>query len=171
MSPAGPPVFVHCNLCLLAFLTAAFSLLSLGEFLTRSEARKRQIQYDRAAEKASATSSSFASYLMTVREVLPSGVVLRTHIDPTFVGSLGRFMSHSCDGGNVRRCIVRRSGSLLPLVALVTSRSINIGEELSFQYGDTSEVDDVGYAHLKTRRPCFCGKRECAGFLPYEDVL
>ncbi|GJP68872.1 hypothetical protein CLOP_g25520 [Closterium sp. NIES-67] len=70
-------------------------------------------------------------FLFTLREHLPSGAVLRTHIDPSRIGSLGRFMNHQCGGGNVARVVVRQAGCLLPAVGLVARREIASGEELT----------------------------------------
>ncbi|CAI5512956.1 unnamed protein product [Closterium sp. Naga37s-1] len=75
---------------------------------------------------------------------LPSGAVLRTQIDPSRMGSLGRFMSHECGGGNVARVVVRQAGCLLPAVGLVARREVRQGEELTFSYGDVGEGEGEG---------------------------
>ncbi|CAI5961605.1 unnamed protein product [Closterium sp. NIES-64] len=78
-------------------------------------------------------------FLFTLREHLPSGAILRTQIDPSRMGSLGRFMSHECGGGNVARVVVRQAGCLLPAVGLVARREVRQGEELTFSYGGVGE--------------------------------
>jgi histone-lysine N-methyltransferase SETMAR len=45
-----------------------------------------------------------------VREVLPSGLALRSSIDATLVGNVARFLNHACDGGNLQ--VGGRSGPL-----------------------------------------------------------
>ncbi|CAI5515474.1 unnamed protein product [Closterium sp. Naga37s-1] len=87
-----------------------------GEVVSGGEASARQALYDAAA-----------------------GAVLRTQIDPSRMGSLGRFMSHECGGGNVARVVVRQAGCLLPAVGLVARREVRQGEELTFSYGGVGE--------------------------------
>lgn len=57
-----------------------------------------------------------------------SGLVLRTSIDATRKGNIARFFNHACDGGNLAPVALRRSGQLLPAVALVAARNIEVLE-------------------------------------------
>ncbi|KAL9663627.1 hypothetical protein QQ045_019018 [Rhodiola kirilowii] len=74
-----------------------------GELLTTNEARRRQAIYDQCSKNCQSSSA-----LLVVREHLPSGkACLRINIDATKVGNVGRFINHSCDGGNLSTVIVR----------------------------------------------------------------
>ncbi|CAI5977544.1 unnamed protein product [Closterium sp. NIES-65] len=89
----------------------AFICQYAGEVVSAGEASARQALYDAAG----------------------------LHIDPSRMGSLGRFMSHECGGGNVARVVVRQAGCLLPAVGLVARREVRQGEELTFSYGGVGE--------------------------------
>ncbi|XP_022983826.1 histone-lysine N-methyltransferase SUVR3 isoform X2 [Cucurbita maxima] len=128
------------------------------ELLTTGESRRRQKIYD-----ARAKGGRFTSSLLVVREHLPSGnACLRTNIDATWIGNVGRFVNHSCDGGNLVTRLVRSTGVMLPRLCFYASRSISKDEELTFSYGDI-RVNPEG---LK----CFCGSSCCLGTLPSENT-
>ncbi|PNH02938.1 Histone-lysine N-methyltransferase SUVR3 [Tetrabaena socialis] len=119
--------------------------------------------------------------LLVLREVLPSGLVLRTNIDATRLGNVARFFNHSCDGGSLELVVVRRRGSLLPAVALFAAHDISPAEELTFAYGPPTS----GRAAAASGRPgeerqqqqqqlerpqqrCLCGSSACLGLMPNE---
>ncbi|XP_047332487.1 histone-lysine N-methyltransferase SUVR3 [Impatiens glandulifera] len=129
-----------------------------GELLTTKEARRRQENYDELASK-----SQFSAALLVIREHLPSGkACMRINIDATRIGNVGRFINHSCDGGNLSTVIVRCSGALLPRLCFFASRDIQEDEELSFSYGET-RIRSNGLS-------CFCGSSCCSGTLPSENT-
>ncbi|XP_030517630.2 histone-lysine N-methyltransferase SUVR3 [Rhodamnia argentea] len=129
-----------------------------GELLTTKEARARQKEYDELA-----TSRGFSSALLVVREHLPSGkACLRINIDATKVGNVGRFINHSCDGGNLSTVLVRSTGALLPRLCFFASKDIQQGEELTFSYGEI---------RLRSNGlQCCCGASTCLGILPSEHT-
>ena len=118
--------------------------------------------------------------MQVVRQHLPSQqLALRFNIDATKRGNAARFINHRCGDPNTTLVIVWRSGSLLPVVAVVARVNIKMGEEITFSYGDGLSVDDVpetasGQApgHCKpkgdacTSQPCLCGSSYCKGFMP-----
>jgi hypothetical protein len=55
-----------------------------------------------------------------------SGLVVRVNIDATLVANAARFINHACDGGNLQAVLVRRSGCLVPAVALFVARHEHI---------------------------------------------
>jgi len=126
--------------------------------LTTKEARVRQKEYDELA-----LSRGFSSALLVVREHLPSGkACLRINIDTTKVGNVGRFINHSCDGGNLSTVLVRSTGALLPRLCFFASKDIREGEELSFSYGEI---------RLRSNGlQCYCGASNCFGILPSEHT-
>ncbi|XP_011363040.1 histone-lysine N-methyltransferase SETMAR, partial [Pteropus vampyrus] len=64
----------------------------------------------------------------------------------------------------------------VPKLALFAARDISPGEELSYDYSgrflngtdsDAEDRQDDG----TPRKPCYCGARSCAAFLPYDSSL
>ncbi|GAB4857235.1 hypothetical protein Ancab_015142 [Ancistrocladus abbreviatus] len=129
-----------------------------GELLTTKEARRRQTMYDELA-----SSGQFSHALLVVREHLPSRkACFRINIDATRIGNVARFINHSCDGGNLSTVLVRSSGALLPRICFFASRDVQVGEELTFSYGNT---------RLKSEGlQCFCDSFCCFGILPSENT-
>eukprot|EP00897_Mesotaenium_endlicherianum_P009942 jgi/Mesen1/8977/ME000056S08386 len=139
----------------------AFVCEYAGELLTTQEAKARHALYDALAGRA--TSSAKSKYLMVVKEHLPSGELsLRTNIDPTYIGNVGRFINHSCDGGNLLPCIIRSTSYPIPRVGFFARRFIHTNEELTYSYGQ------VEIGALKQLSKCVCGLSACSGFLPSE---
>mmetsp|Transcript_18306 Transcript_18306/g.42621 ORF Transcript_18306/g.42621 Transcript_18306/m.42621 type:complete len:168 (-) Transcript_18306:75-578(-) len=62
---------------------------------------------------------------------------LVSYIDARWVGSVGRFLNHSCEP-NLEALTVR-IGHLKPRVAFFATRDILKGEELTYDYGSPSE--------------------------------
>uniref|UniRef100_A0A7N1A9L3 Histone-lysine N-methyltransferase SUVR3 n=1 Tax=Kalanchoe fedtschenkoi TaxID=63787 RepID=A0A7N1A9L3_KALFE len=128
-----------------------------GELLNTNEARRRQAMYDQHSKNGQPSSA-----LLVVREHLPSGkACLRINIDATRIGNVGRFINHSCDGGNLSTVIIRSSGTLLPHLCFFASTDIEEGDELMFSYG-TISLRSNGLE-------CFCGSSSCSGerFIPW----
>ena len=132
-----------------------------GELLSSSEAKHR---------RASAAASD-PNYLMLVNERRLGGdgdgspCSLRTIIDPTLRGNVGRFLNHSCRPNLMHQAV--RTGSVVPRVAFFCLRDIAVGEELTFRYGD--DGDDGAAAAMPAAagsRRCECGEAGCRGFLP-----
>ena len=113
------------------------------------------------------------SCMQVVREWLPScNACLRINVDATSRGNAAHFFSHSCDGGNLAIVLVRRRGSLIPLLAMFARRDIKGGEELTFSYGVSRSARSSVFkdAFGRTRRLCFCGASQCTGLLPAAPV-
>ncbi|KAL0288992.1 UNVERIFIED_CONTAM: Histone-lysine N-methyltransferase SUVR3 [Sesamum radiatum] len=47
---------------------------------------------------------------------------MRINIDAMRIGSIARFINHSCDGGNLDTVIMRSFGALLPCICFFTSK-------------------------------------------------
>ena len=164
----------------------AFVCEYAGELIS-SEQTRRRLKRRRAeaaeAETCRGGGAYVKNYVMTVREHLISGRVLRTTIDPTEVGNVARFINHACRPNLVQHLV--RVGSLVPRVALFACREIASGEELTMYYGDyhvaaaSSEPPPsrtsggpcggpaVGMTAGMTR--CLCGEVCCRGFLPFDS--
>ncbi|GLJ36041.1 hypothetical protein SUGI_0723140 [Cryptomeria japonica] len=137
----------------------AFVCEYAGEFLTTTEAKKRQRHYD----EANMNKHKYSCALLVIREHLPSGqACLRLNVDATIIGNVARFINHSCDGGNLFLTLVRSSGSILPRPCLFASRDISAGEELAFSYGVAGKNSKA--------LTCFCMSPACFGVLPSEST-
>ncbi|KAL1511796.1 hypothetical protein AB1Y20_005082 [Prymnesium parvum] len=130
----------------------AFVCEYAGELLSSGEAACRRARRGAAC-----------NYILTVREHLPGGQVVRTTIDPTDAGNVGRFINHSCDP-NLRAFVVR-AGSLVPRVALFAVRDIEELQELTMFYGDGAGSTATPLA-TAGRTKCLCAEPCCTGFLP-----
>ncbi|XP_066145114.1 probable histone-lysine N-methyltransferase set-23 [Euwallacea fornicatus] len=85
---------------------------------------------------------------------------LRTFIDPTFYGNIGRYVNHSCEPNCVMISV--RVNDNIPVLALFASKDIAIGQELSYNYGMTEMSENRKLDKTK----CLCGSTKCTGFLP-----
>ncbi|CAH1265907.1 SETMAR [Branchiostoma lanceolatum] len=139
-----------------------------GEVLGLEEARKRTQNMKQED----------MNYILTLREHIAGGRIVETHVDPTYIGNVGRYINHSC-APNLLMLPVRVD-SEVPKLALFAGRDIEIGEELSFDYsGEYGNVEKQGQLQKATEKtidssklkPCFCGSKMCAGFLPFDPSL
>ncbi|MGE3535876.1 MAG: SET domain-containing protein [Candidatus Tectimicrobiota bacterium] len=74
----------------------------------------------------------------------------RYDIDGQSLENTARYINHSCDPN----CEIEKVGEQIWILAL---RDIQIGEELSFNYGyDAQEYEKF---------PCHCGARVCCGYI------
>ena len=78
-------------------------------------------------------------------------------VDATKKGGLARFANHCCEPNCYTR-IVKVGGK--PRIALYSKRSIEAGEEITYDYKFDREEDGSA-----ARIPCQCGARRCSGFL------
>jgi histone-lysine N-methyltransferase SETMAR len=120
-----------------------------------------------------------ANYQMSVVEHSSNGLMLRTNLDPTACGNVGRFINHSCQP-NLTTALVR-AGSFVPRVAFFCLRDIDAGEELTFYYGDGEHLGPSGSSRdvlrrqmsrvEEGRRRCLCGAPDCIEYLPHDLSL
>lgn len=139
------------------------------------------ISYGEAKLRTKKSGKTGKNYLLVLKEHVTGGKVLRTHIDATAHGNVARFMNHSCEP-NMHTFPVRVN-SPVPRLCLIASRDIDLGEELTFSYGDTACEDDQNQtnahqngkhknrAFLMPRTNCLCGSRNCTGYLPFDECL
>lgn len=105
------------------------------------------------------------NYILVFKEHFSDGRLVCTCLDPTRIGNVGRFINHSC-GPNLDAFAIRICGYQYPRVAFFAARDINIGDELTFSYQDSTSLQDDG----SDCKPCFCGHTNCKKWLPYEPV-
>ena len=163
-----------------------------GEILTQEMAQVR----------AKALRELDHNYILAIREHLAmsghENQPLVTFIDPTFIGSIGRFLNHSC-APNLYMVPCRVDNNI-PRAALFALRDIEPGEELTYDYSgdinvgrsseetdlkenDLSDTSDSGPEINKTRKEsknkeqkikrkqCCCGNDICKGLLPHDPTL
>jgi histone-lysine N-methyltransferase SETMAR len=135
-----------------------------GEIVSTAEAAER-----RAARAATRPANQYIMCL--VEHVGSPRRALRTTIDPTERGNVGRYLNHSCEPNLLSRVV--RVGSLVPRLAFFTRRDVDAGEELTFAYGAadsdvTPSVPQQQPAAERARRPCRCGASVCTGWLPFD---
>uniref|UniRef100_A0A8C6QXW3 Histone-lysine N-methyltransferase SETMAR n=1 Tax=Nannospalax galili TaxID=1026970 RepID=A0A8C6QXW3_NANGA len=114
------------------------------------------------------------NYIIAIREHVYNGQVMETFVDPTYIGNIGRFLSHSCEPNLLM--IPVRIDSMVPKLALFAAKDILPAEELSYDYSGrflnlVGSKDKERIDHGKLRKPCHCGARSCAAFLPYDSSL
>ena len=113
--------------------------------------------------------------MLVVREWAGSRLAQLTIVDPTVIGNIGRYLNHSCRPNC--RLVPVRTASLVPHLALFTSRQVAAGEELTFDYGEPGGggggegVLRPGGGAALGRTFCRCGAAECRGHLPYDAEL
>ncbi|XP_077619846.1 histone-lysine N-methyltransferase SETMAR [Crocuta crocuta] len=114
------------------------------------------------------------NYIIAVREHVYSGQVIETFVDPAYIGNIGRFLNHSCEPNLLM--IPVRIDSMVPKLALFAAKDILPEEELSYDYSgrflnlmDSEDKERLDQG--KIRKPCYCGARLCAAFLPYDSSL
>lgn len=107
----GNPYMMHMRCCSHAFV---------GEIITQEETERRGIVYDKL-------NRSFIFALNTLQS-----------LDATRKGNKAKFINHNKDDGNLVPRIMQVNGD--HKVALIAKRAINVGEELSFDYGYSKQA-------------------------------
>jgi histone-lysine N-methyltransferase SETMAR len=122
-----------------------------GEIISLHEAKNRtksQTEYE-------------MNYILTVKEHCKNGV-LRTYVDPSKYGNIGRYINHSCEP-NLTMVPVRVD-NMVPKICLFAVRDIEVLEELSFSYGTLN-------SQRKSSKICCCVSNNCTGFMPFDEEL
>jgi len=149
-----------------------------GQTLSARRARK----IFRAHDRARARNDTSPFFLMSVREEVGAASARRTirsFIDARWVGSVGRFINHSCAPCLEARTV--RIGHVTPRVAFFATRAIASGEEISYSYGEPGDERAIalpcslpqlvrqaapGGDAGSTPVPCLCGSTACRRVLP-----
>ncbi|KAI5093678.1 histone-lysine N-methyltransferase SETMAR, partial [Silurus meridionalis] len=126
-----------------------------GEVIGFEEARRRQLSQ----------TPEDKNYIIAVQEHGGSQGLGVTFVDPAFMGNVGRFLNHSCHPNLIMMPV--RVHSVVPRLALFSSRDIEPGEELTFDYSGGHTEKRVGAGDLQ-RKVCLCAEQNCTGFLPLD---
>lgn len=127
-----------------------------GEVITDAEATRRE----------NTSSKSKASYLFTLDKFAESeGIQDPYVVDGEFMGGPTIFMNHSCDP-NCRMYVVsyNKNDPRVYDLAFFAHRDIPAGEELTFHYLDSDDVEAVEEPGEGTV-PCLCGTAKCRKWL------
>jgi len=148
--------------------------LGMGQFVVcyAGEVLGIEVAQTRASRQ---TSDGAANYIIVVREhggEKNSPVV--TVVDPTVVGNLGRYINHSCNPNLVM--VPVRTDCMVPHLALFASREVMPGEEVTFDYGGNSDIEEsvktgVEGENMDKRIKCLCKSDRCRGYLPFDPTL
>jgi len=125
-----------------------------GEIITENEA---SIRYKKNAKVGR------MNYIFAINEHFGEKNI-RTYIDPTFYGNIGRYLNHSCEP-NCSMVVIRINDNI-PILGLFACRDIEVGEELSYSYG-SSLVENCYSTDNSVR--CLCGAALCKKILPYDS--
>lgn len=122
-----------------------------GEIITQDEASNRYRYYKRNNE---------VNYIFCIKEQI-GDKILKTFIDPTRYGNLGRYINHSCEPNS--KPIAIRTTEMIPFLAIFANQNIAINSEITYDYG-CDNTDYLGSA--VSRKNCFCMTKTCKQYLP-----
>lgn len=88
---------------------------------------------------------------------------IKTYIDPTNFGNIGRYINHSCNPNC--KLIPIRVNSPVPRLCIFAAKDIDRNCELTFDYGDGSLGFDV--STTSAQKICLCGSQLCRKYLPF----
>lgn len=123
-----------------------------------------------ATEREGASSKAKASYLYSLDKFAMSEGIAKEAIlvvDGEFMGGPSKFMNHSCEP-NCRQYTVsyNKHDPFIYDLAFFACRFIPAGEELTFDYLDKDEDDDVEESdRSEGAQPCLCGSAKCRKWL------
>ncbi|CAI5767500.1 histone-lysine N-methyltransferase SETMAR [Podarcis lilfordi] len=133
------------------------------------------LSFGEACRRIQSQTSSDSNYIIAVREHFCDGQIMETFVDPTYIGNVGRFLNHSCEPNLFM--VPVRVDSMVPKLPLFAIRDICANEELSYDYSgryhnSSPEKDQEELQQVKvSKKPCYCGAKLCANFLPYDSSL
>lgn len=102
------------------------------------------------------------NYIFCINEHFGEATV-KTYIDPTNFGNIGRYINHSCDP-NCKLTPIRVN-SPIPRLCIFAAKDIDKNCELTFDYGDGSLGFDV--SRTSVQKICLCGSEVCRKYLPF----
>ncbi|GFR00739.1 histone-lysine N-methyltransferase SETMAR [Trichonephila clavata] len=109
-------------------------------------------------------SSGESNYIYVIKEHISNNKCIKTIIDPTFVGNVGRYLNHSCSPNLFS--VPVRVGSMIPKVCFFAKENILPLVELTYNYGEKCTADGNS---SKCARKCQCQSLNCCGYLPFVD--
>lgn len=138
----------------------AFICEYAGEILTINEATRR----DNINVKCKKMNYIFCLNEISLLKDEANKQSVKTLIDPTYKGNIGRYLNHSCSPNC--EIISVRVDSIIPKIGIFANRIILPMEELTFSYG-TVDVNQV----TENLRLCHCQSLNCKKYLPNLSFL
>ena len=134
----------------------------VGEVITEAEAELRGEDYDRKVRSRFLSSDAHQgiTYLFDLDFFKADGQDETGNlfcVDAMHYGNVSRFFNHSCNPNVAIYTVVRSGDNRVYDLAIFASRHIRPYEELCFDYKTKKGV--------KVRQQCFCGERNCRGWL------
>uniref|UniRef100_A0A6P7FYP5 Probable histone-lysine N-methyltransferase set-23 n=1 Tax=Diabrotica virgifera virgifera TaxID=50390 RepID=A0A6P7FYP5_DIAVI len=126
-----------------------------GEVLTETEAKTRFELYKELYKM---------NYILCVNEIFDR-YKLKTFIDPTIYGNIGRYINHSCNP-NCKLVIVKENNAM-PIIAIFANKNLEPETEITYDYGE-EQRDNSEHCSIK---PCFCNESNCRKYLPLDLSL
>lgn len=126
-----------------------------GEIISDREASERF----RSQEK-----KNIMNYIFSVRETFGTNVI-KTYIDPSVFGNIGRYINHSCDPNS--EIIPVRVNSIIPKLGVFAKKDIKMDEEITFDYGDGQLGFSPSDETVGKKKRCLCDFVNCRKYLPF----
>nr|CAD7199982.1 unnamed protein product [Timema douglasi] len=135
-------------------LTGKFICEYAGEIIGLEEAKRRSQNY-----------KDQMNYIFVLNEHLANGSVVKTCVDPTSLGNIGRYINHSCRPNAA--IVPVRVDCPVPKLCIFATRTISPCEEITFDYSGGEETPSTPLG----RKPCHCHAQNCKGYLPFDQSL
>lgn len=122
-----------------------------GEIIDSTEARRR-------------SNTDHENYIFVINEHF-SDHIIKTVIDATIIGNIGRYINHSCQPNCM--IIPVRIDSLIPRLAIFAIKNIRTNDEITYHYGG----EESSLQNSSSTVKCLCESLNCNGYLPSKSGL
>ncbi|PSN49279.1 Histone-lysine N-methyltransferase SETMAR [Blattella germanica] len=129
-----------------------------GEVITLDEAKRR-----------SKGGIGNMNYIFVLNEYLSENRVIKTCVDPSVIGNIGRYINHSCQPNSL--IVPVRTNFPIPKLCIFALKVIKTDEEITFDYGGGNVSSSTEIESGDRRKPCFCGTPVCKQFLPFDETI
>ncbi|XP_063926121.1 probable histone-lysine N-methyltransferase set-23 [Zophobas morio] len=124
-----------------------------GEVITRDDAHKRFKKYQEM--------NFNHNYIFCINENFGDRNI-KTFVDPTFYGNIGRYINHSCDPNCL--LVPVRVEDEVPKLCIFAKEKIEVMNELTFDYGE-------GDGNISEKKKCLCMSHKCRKYLPFDGTI
>ncbi|XP_018580179.1 probable histone-lysine N-methyltransferase set-23 [Anoplophora glabripennis] len=128
-----------------------------GEIITENQA---------FARFSSNSEQNKMNYIFCIKEHFGEKEV-KTFIDPSHYGNLGRYINHSCEP-NCKLYVVRINDAM-PVLGIFANEDIKENSEITYNYGEGDlGIDNCG---KYVKKKCLCNSQGCRKYLPFDVSL
>lgn len=106
------------------------------------------------------------NYIFCIKEHFGEKIV-KTFIDPTYYGNIGRYINHSCEP-NCKLYVIRINDSM-PILGIFANEDIEEHGEITYDYGEGKLGFENNGKYVQKR--CFCNSQRCRKYLPFDVSL